>query len=291
MIVLTMTESSVELISGSPEYVAFSSSEPASIYYTLDGSAPTEESLIAVGRVYLPSGGVAFSIKAVAISASDSSAVLEQEYSPDSTDLNGPRHIGEEGVLVMPYGEDAVDSLSYDAGGDPAQEAAKSFDDLDIKVSRVNRGGVMLDKYKTSVSFVNFAEISSKAKETITSTPNNNVDFDPTARVIVIDGSTDEKKQEQVVKIVNRPYNNLDPVSKFYDEQIGNSEQVITGNYVRSFYNPSTGIYTSFYWESRESRWLKSIQRIEHKPLAVSFSSEKMFVYRWIQDRAMSQIF
>ena len=54
MIVLTLEESGTEYISGFPEYVTFSTNDPATIYYTLDNSTPDASSLIAVGNVYLP---------------------------------------------------------------------------------------------------------------------------------------------------------------------------------------------------------------------------------------------
>jgi len=291
MIVLTLEESTVEYISGFPEYVSFSTSNPATVYYTLDGTDPDETSLIAVDNVYLPTNGSAFTLKAIAISLDDSSAILEEEYKTDSTDLDGPRYLGDEGISILSYGAEVVDSLSFDADGNEAQEVAVAFSDLEIKASRTDSGGVMLDDKKTSIPFVNFSESSPISIETVESTPNDNVEFDPSARFIIIDGSTDAKFENQVVKIVNRPYSTFGPTSKFYEERLGQQEPIVTGNYVRSYYNPSTGIYISYYWESLESRWIKSIQKIERTELSVGPNVGSKFVYRWIQDRAMSQLF
>ena len=291
MIVLTLEESTVEYISGFPEYVSFSTSNPATVYYTLDGTDPDETSLIAVDNVYLPTNGSAFTLKAIAISLDDSSAILEEEYKTDSTDLDGPRYLGDEGISILSYGAGVVDSLSFDADGNEAQEVAVAFSDLEIKASRTDSGGVMLDDKKTSIPFVNFSESSPISIETVESTPNDNVEFDPSARFIIIDGSTDAKFENQVVKIVNRPYSTFGPTSKFYEERLGQQEPIVTGNYVRSYYNPSTGIYISYYWESLESRWIKSIQKIERTELSVGPNVGSKFVYRWIQDRAMSQLF
>jgi len=149
----------------------------------------------------------------------------------------------------------------------------------------------MLDPKKTSVSFVNFAESPTQDAETIQSTPNNNAEFDPSAKFIIIDGSTDEAFENQVVKIVNRPYNTFDPVSKFYNERLGEKEPIVTGNYVRSFYNPVNGLYISYYWESLESRWIKSVQKIDKETLSIGPTMIHPFVFRWIQDRALSQLF
>jgi len=51
MISLTIAEGDEELLDGFPEYITFKTDVPSNVYYTLDGSDPTEEALIAVGRV------------------------------------------------------------------------------------------------------------------------------------------------------------------------------------------------------------------------------------------------
>jgi hypothetical protein len=291
MIVLTLEESDTEYISGFPEYITFSTNDPSTIYYTLDKTTPDEDSLIAVGNVYLPTSGSTVTIKAIAISVDDTSSVLEVEYKTDSSNLDGPRYLNDEGIVVIPYGSDIVDNLSFDSEGNNAQETAVKFSDLEIKASRTDAGGTRLDPKKSSVPFINFAESSSQGIETMLSSPNDNAQFDPTARFIIIDGSTDEKFENQVVKFVNRTYNTFGPTSKFYKERLGQQEPVVTGNYVRSFYNPSTGLYVSYYWENLESRWIESIQRIDKDKLKISWKKEHPFVFRWIQDRALSQLF
>ena len=108
-----------------------------------------------------------------------------------------------------------------------------------------------------------------------------------------MDGSTNEKFENQVVKIVNRTYSTFGPTSKFYDERLGEKEPVVTGNFVKSFYDKKTGTYTSYYWESLESRWIKSIQKVDipSKKIYRHSAGSKRFVFRWIQDRALSQLF
>ncbi len=237
MIVLTLEESVEEYISGVPAYVEFSTSKPATVFYTLDGTTPDASSLIAVGRVYLPTDGGSVSLKAMAISSEDSSAILEEEYSTDSTDLSGPRHIGDEGIIILPYGEDAVETLSVDSDGGPSQTSAISFEDLDIKASSVDSDGVQTEGGKTSVSFINFPSVLSSDDSFSVSYVNDNAEFDPKAKFIIMDGSTDELAENQVVKIVNRTYSTFGPTTKFYDERLGEKEPIVTGNYVNSFYN------------------------------------------------------
>lgn len=291
MIILTLTESTSELVSGFPEYVTLEADALSTIYYTLDGSDPGPEDLIAVGKVYLPTDGKALTIKAIAISVDDSSEVLDEDYSTDSTDLAGPRHSYGDGIVVMESSEDSVNNLSVNTSGEPTQTSSVEFVDLDLKASRVSSSGVMLDDSKTSISFVNFPEKSPGDIEVVMSTPNNNANFDPTARFITMDGSTQQKFEDQVVKVVNRAYNTFGPTSEFYNARLADQQPVITGNYVRSFYNPDNGLYVSYYWESLESRWIQSIQSVDKKTLNIGAKMKHKFVYRWIQDRALSQLF
>lgn len=291
MIVLTLIESSEEYVSGFPEYIELSSSSPATIYYTLDGTDPTTSSLIAVEKIYLPTTSGLAVFKARAISSSDTSDILEVEYKTDSTTLNGPRRI-DEGVLVLPYGEAIEESLSLKLDGSDAQASSELFSDLEIKASKVSSDGSMLEEGRTSASFINFAKSIAEADRFSSSSVNDNHYFDPSAKYILIDGSTDTQLENQVVRIINRTYNTLDVVSPFYKEQLGRSEPIITGNYVRSFYNQKTGVYTSYYWESLESRWLVSVQSIEPSSGGSNpVHSKNKFVFRWIQDRSTSSVF
>jgi hypothetical protein len=89
MIVLTVTESVNELISGFPEYIIFETSQPATVFYTLDGTAPGISSLIAVDKVYLPTGGGTLVVKAKAVAGLLESDILELEYKTTNSTING----------------------------------------------------------------------------------------------------------------------------------------------------------------------------------------------------------
>ena len=230
-------------------------------------------------------------VKAIAVSGDDSSDITTVKYENSSLDLGGPRILGEEGIVVMRYGAEAVDNLGYTSDGEDAQKTSIEVGELDIKSSKTNSRGEAFSDGKTSREFINFPARSKDLNPDVVSTPNDNINFDPSARVILIDGTTDEARNNQVVKIVNRPYNTFGTTTNFYKERLGEKEPIITGNFVRSFYNPKTNKYVSYYWESLESRWIRSEQTIEKKTLRIGSSAEGRFVYRWIQDRALSQLF
>jgi hypothetical protein len=50
IITITITESSVQLVSGIPKSVTITTNFPSTIFYTLDGSTPSVNSLIYVGE-------------------------------------------------------------------------------------------------------------------------------------------------------------------------------------------------------------------------------------------------
>lgn len=271
--------------------MSFETDVPSTVYYTLDGSDPTEDSFIAIGKVFLPTLSGTLQIKAIAISGDNSSDIVTAQYENSSIDLDGPRILGDEGVVVMRYGIDHIDSLGYTLDGEEAQKTSLAVSDLDIQSSKTNSIGEAYEDGKTSRGFINFLLKNQDIRPEAVSTPNNNPNFDPAAKVIVIDGSTDEARNNQVVKIVNRAYSTFGTTSDFYKERLGEKEPIVTGNFVRSFYNPKTNKYVSYYWESLESRWLRSEQTIEKKSLRIGSGAEGRFVYRWIQDRALSQLF
>lgn len=286
MIVLTLSESTSQIVSGIPEYIEFSTDVAANIFYTLDGTTPTYESLIALDKVYLPTNGLTLVVKAVAISADGSSQILTQEYKADSTKLDGPRNIGE-GISVLPYGSTSVNSLSFDSSGAASQESSTNFVELEMKASLDG------DSKETRLPFVNFATTDADNDRFSSSSVNDNVYFDPSAKLILIDGTTEEKLNNQSVKLINRTYNSFDPTSKFYNERLGQKEPIITGNYVRSFYNPSTQEYVSYYYESLDSRWIVSRQKLKNVEMKKSTAGSRgraggRFVYKWVGDTGIS---
>ena len=203
MISLTIIEGDQEFFDGFPESVSFETDVPSTVYYTLDGSDPTEDSLIAIGKVFLPTLSGTLQLRAVAISGGDSSDTVTAQYENSSINLDGRRILGDEGIIVMRYGDDPVDSLGYTSDGEEAQETSIAVGDLALKVSRTNSGGDAFSGGKTSREFINFSLKNQKTTPNPISTPNNNPNFDPSAKFIIIDGSTEEARNNQVVKIVN----------------------------------------------------------------------------------------
>lgn len=295
MISLTIEKSQIELISGIPEYIIFKTDVSSIVFYTLDGTIPDADSLVAVGKVFLPTNQGSVVLTAVAVSDDDNSDILIEKFST-VMQINKIQNIGSEGIQLLPINTDPVLSLGYNEDGDPSQQSAILLEELDIVASRTDYTGMPIlgeQEGRTTKHFINLIKDKTKYSYPDKSSPNNNnVFFDPKAKYIEIDGTTSSAMESQIVKIVNRPYGNFDPVSKGYNEAKKQSENVITGNLVRSIYDPSTGLYVSFYYESKDSRWIVSKQRTDKKLLTINFNSEKnRFVFRWVEDRHMTKIF
>jgi hypothetical protein len=291
-ITLTMTESEAELIAGIPEYVEFTTSEPSTVFYTLDGTDPDSDSEMVSGRVYLPTGTPTFTLKAIALIQQSTSVILEQEYAVPFLDKDRTGRVDDEGIQVLPANQTPVDNLAVDINGDPAQQTVIAVDELDIKTSRTNSIGEALGD-GSSREFIKFVEyeVNSVANEYRSSPNNNNVEFNPNAKVIVINGYEQEDTESQIVKIINRPHGTMTVTSPFYNEHL-HQEPIVTGNFVRTMYNPDTRKIVFYYTESRENRWIKSIQKVEN-PISINItgSMSPSFVFQWIEDRAMSKIF
>lgn len=295
MINITLQKSEIELVSGIPEYVILTTDIDSIIFYTLDGTIPDDSSLIADGRVYLPTNQGSVVLTAIALSETDNSEVFSQAFST-IMQIDKTQNIRQDGIQILPPNSAPEFSLGYGETGELQQQSAIVLEDLNIVASRTDYTGMpILDEKngRTSKFFINLSRKETPISYPQKSSPNNNnVYFDPKAKYIEIDGTTSEKMEGQVVKIVNRNYGNFDPVSKGYNEAKKQSENVITGNLVRSIYDPSTGLYVSFYYESKDSRWIVSKQRTEKKFLNIKFIPEKNhFVFKWIEDRYMSKIY
>lgn len=290
-IFLTIEESKEQSIDGFPTYVVLKTNIPSTIFYTLDGSDPTEESSIFIERIRMPTDGVGMILKAFAEHASVRTAVIEQPYFTNHSMLGRSRNTGEKGIRTLPFGEPTVDSLAFGPNGELARETSIPFIDLEVKASTRTKIGEGIPDGST-IDFINFAKRQPSFEPATISSPNNNINFDPKALYIIIDGFTDEDRNNQSVKIINRPHNTME-LNPSPGQNKMEDYQLSTSGFVRYMINPITGKITFYYRDSRDNRWLKSTQKIEGKSLNLSNieSRPSSFVFRWIEERAQSKIY
>ena len=299
---IEILESSTELLAGIPESISIVPIDNIVFYYTLDGDDPSADSLVADGIIYMPTGGSSVELRVAGFRRDEHTGDLVQvtsifgkRYFPNTYSNSVSRHSYDDGIIVLPYGEDPVDNLSLLSDGASAQETSVSLSDLSIKASTSSRSGGDIPNEST-VSFIRKPIKNNNFNSDRQISYVNNFDFNPKSNVIEIDGRDQESRDSQVVKIVNRSYGSIKPTSKFYDENWKRDEQVITGNLVKTMYNRATGIIVFYYWDSKESKWLISRQNVGPSDAfdisqSGSYGRGGRLVYRWIQERSLTRIF
>ena len=285
MSLITLTKSSNQIISGIPEYIEFSSSIYNRIYYTLDGSQPSTESLVYEGRVYLDKTSTVY-LKYFGFDGSSYTDIYEVTFSTDQSEISKSRNIGEEGITNIPFGGEIEESFAYDKDGLESRQSSIKRDSLDLKASTTDRLGIGFE-FDTVLDFVNFAKRPDEVEQ---SGDVYNVNFDPSSSVILID-SFDKNIDDQVVQIAIRPQDSVAISGKAHNLDY-QSNFPVTANYVRSFYNPKTKKRVSFYYESLDSRWVESSAKVDvNLNINMSNLRSKNYVYKWISNRNYSLFF
>jgi hypothetical protein len=294
-IILTMTQSDVEYVSGIPEYIELSANKPSTIFYTIDGSVPDiATSDIFVDKVFFPTNTSYIELNVLAISSDGDSDSFVHEFYTSQSGLDGRRLVGDEGINILKVGEEVVDNLSFDSSGDATQETSIEISSLDIKTSIYDSSG-----YKnpggSSHDFISFPSIENRSDDSTIfgkSSVNDNIFFNPKAGYIEIDGTTDAALLSQEVRIVNRTSGTMSTVGRGFNDHLLQAPPV-TGNLVRSHYSPRTNMYVSYYYESRECRWIVSRQTIDKDTMFLGGygPSKHKHVFRWVRSRHMSKLY
>lgn len=286
MILLTVQESDNQLISGIPEFVTVESSVPATIFFTLDGTDPDQNSEIFVDKIYLTYSNSSVTLKLKALGIDDESGIVEMTWSTKIPKLDKVALTGKEGINILPSGKAIVDFLAIDTSGEPQRATSIKFSNLDIKTNKTDRIGQKIAE-ESSIPFIKFPKVihDSKNLESISAT--DQINFDPTAKMILIDGYAGFDKQE--VKVINRPQGTMRPTSKFYDQKV-HYDNMVSGDFVRYMYNPKTKKIVLYYRESLDGRWVTSTQKVEASTLDLTPSGNP-FVFRWVMDRAQTRLF
>ena len=80
-ILITVVESTNQIISGIPEYVVVESNTPAVVFYTFDGTDPTIDSdYMETNTLVLPTDSSSVTVKLTAITGIDSSTIFEHTW-------------------------------------------------------------------------------------------------------------------------------------------------------------------------------------------------------------------
>lgn len=291
-----------EIISGIPRFVEIASSQPATIYYTLDGSLPTQLSSVFTGPIELPTDQNTVTLSAVGYFLDGYSnlvptPVLSNIYSTDQSDIidnvvgsdrntkfsGRSRFLFFEGIVyIFPGGLDIP--FWYDSSGSPSVFLAVPSDELDFKVSDRNEDGSHRSN-PLDVDVVPAEDTASLFDNDfqIFDTPDSET-FNPDALYIVIDGRDGDNLESTL--LINGPHMDLrDPRRNFrgLDFYSFNNTNYRSGNMAGYHYDREKEIIVFYYNDTNSNRWIKSIQHLE--PVDLSSFPKPFFgnpvVFRW----------
>lgn len=288
VITLTVVPSETQLISGIPKTITLETNTPAIIFYTLDGSEPTESSTVYTAAITLPTMG-AVRLRAFAKSGADQSSELDITYAPNIMNQKYPRSkvtfdptqisysflIGDASVYLQPATYERTNENSYGLADKP-QPIGDGYDADGYfpKATYTEEIPMFSQKYsELDVYGQNIGKLPAHARVVFVPPPPettsaNSPFFNPKAMVTYIDGS-----QETEVLTVLRPYY-FDTDASIYNwggmmssSYTNDGGMLTTGSSLIPQYNPKTNTVTYYYRDSISNRWIVCVQPITREAM------------------------
>lgn len=301
---VTILRSPMELIAGIPISVTLQSSQPATIFYTLDGTDPTINSSVAIGSIRLPSSEITKVIlKFFATDGINTGPIIVQEYFSNIVGARQPHDkatVSQECNATFPFGssvgyeppvtiygntggpivDDGKDPRTPDgydgtATSTPAayiKEPKSQFGFLFSETDSIGQRGHGIGTLPGNVIYVkprvdNTVQESSKTSDRL---------FNPRALVIFQDNTVENKLD---YPIINRPSFDLEDPTKTRDGSLLQTNEAITpfGSFTRSSYNPVDNTITYYYYDNRVGRWIISKEIFTRKNSGIGNLSTMIF--------------
>jgi len=294
MITLTFVPSETEVLSGIPKTVSIEANQPATIYYTLDGTTPTPSSSIYVGTLTMPGDVGAITLSAIAYYLdSDNnlvpSPILSETYFTDTSRLDRYRNLFFEGVVyIFPEGTTSTEfPFYYDENGEAVNLINVELDQLEFIQSETDQQGNPV-ALPNDVMYATGAQTPTYFDDepVLFSSVNGSEIFNPHAQFILIDGRTGAPPQQ--VELINGPHMSLRDMRKTYGgvdfiDLLGSN--YISGGATRPMISEEKRIIVFYYFDSDSSRWIKSIQDLPARPTDLSYPNwtSPGLVFHWFQ--------
>jgi hypothetical protein len=269
IVTITFTAEDGEVVSGIPRFINIASSEPSTIYYTLDGTLPSQLSSVYTGPVELPTDQNSVTLSSVGYFLDGygdlvPTPVLSNTYFTDVSELKRARYFLFDGIVYMyPGGLDIP--FWYDDSGD-----ASVF--IDIPVADLENISIQSDReidgsYRGTEN--NVTKIEPSRTQTfwdddykIFDIPSSDT-FNPHALFIYIDGTLPTNTDD--VLLINGPNLDLRDPRRNYsglDFFSNNNTNYRSGNFTKHYYDREKGIVVFYYFDSNNGRWVKSKQNL-----------------------------
>lgn len=293
---ITIVESSTQTIPGIPDTITISTSEPATVFYTLDGSIPDTRSPVYIVPISMPQSLLNIQLNVFATNQIDTSAVITRQYLAIQSELitaagdrlshspTTPLNNNSNANDFFPFGANSPTSdFNYlnpaQAGTtvfDPSKSATSTGFDAAGNSTGFTNQPINNFKFKQIYSTANsegevFPGVGNlPAKTTIIgkTTPNDNTReisnfadkiFNPKAFVIYQDSTTEDQTNPAHI---NRPYFSLENPEIVRDGNLLYNSSLDSpptmGSFVNRHYNPRTNMMTSYYYDNTQCRWIIS---------------------------------
>lgn len=295
-IIVSFVNSTDFTLPGIPNTVSIETSEPATIFYTMDGSTPNSYSSVYVAPIIMPQNLLQVVITVFATNGIDNSDIITQTYtsSPSQSPFNndnqrlphtavvnldnsnlgdlfpfGSRTQGPEGQYVGAQNSGATTfnealpatPLGFDANQNPdgyvnSNSILKQFKQIYSTTTNQGEIGIGIGSLPAKTTIIGKTTPLEYTQE-----QSNFADklFNPKALVIFQDTTTEDPTNPVHI---NRPYFALEKQEIVRDGNLLYNTALdapsVTGSFLKSYYNPRTNMITYYYYDNAVNRWIIS---------------------------------
>lgn len=286
VISITILEFGNQGMAGLPKTVSLSANLPATIFYTLDGTAPTTNSSVYVGPIAMPTAPSTIVINIYATNGTDSSAIITKTYGADISKnrlphasvtgiQNGPNlgmfgsgnpgtsfnynNPANSGITQNAAGSTVIASGNFDSNGNPiggTDLPLEQYSQIYSTTDSIGQKGKGIGNLPGNVNILpkqdQYGPESQNKSDRL---------FNPRALVTYQDSAL-EKPDDPVQ--INREFMSLENQEVVRDGALLFSTALdsptVTGGFLRSYVNPRDNTITYYYFDSSVGRWLISKQ-------------------------------
>ena len=301
LITLTITPSEIEILAGIPKEILVQTDLPSTIFYTLDKSEPTVNSEIYLDKIVLPTDQGNVIVKIWATNGVDQSEISTFEYHTNivpgrqSHDtILGPVKNCSSDKPNFPYGDQNYTAMPYvfaNTGGMTVDDPDKPnyFDGYDGTATQTQANGTDQppENYPV-IGILPATKISKNFRPASASL--NKTFFNPRAMILYQDNTQPSVHQDLNTfrsQHFSLPIQNKTLLGTEFTTLAQDSGS-LSGNMLRSQYNPKDNTYTDYLFDSRSLRWVIIKEPAPKKPNPVANLSNMVFDVR---ERGIGKVF